>query len=142
MAVRVTVSASAAILGNTGGIEAVFPAGAILEGRSGSQPASAALAATGTLLCSITLPADPWAAADALTGKVSKQGVWSDAAADAAGTIGHWRLKQAADAGSTDGSDERIDFAASGDGVTVDNPTVTLGQPVTVNTLSMSIAAP
>ena len=61
-----------------------------LEIRSGSQPASANDAATGTVLATISLPADAFGAAAA--GVASKAGTWQDAAADADGTAGWFRM--------------------------------------------------
>ena len=71
-----------------------FPQGSILEIRSGSKPASANTAASGTLGASITLHASPWAAASA--GVVAKNGTW-EATATATITAGWARLRNAAD---------------------------------------------
>ena len=65
-----------------------------LEIRSGAAPANCAAADTGTLLASITLPAD-WLTA-ASNGAVSINGTWQDASADATGTAAHFRIKTGA----------------------------------------------
>src|SRR3954469_8550000 len=111
MTIRLTNSAKNAILDT--GFDAIFNSG-ILEIRSGAQPASADNAATGTLLASMTLPADAFAAASG--GSKAKLGTWQDTSADNAGTAGWYRLKQSTDAGSTDGTDERMDGSVTATG--------------------------
>jgi hypothetical protein len=64
-----------------------------LEIRSGAVPANAAAADSGTVLATINLPAD-WAAA-AASGAKTFLGTWQDAAADAGGIAGHFRIKAA-----------------------------------------------
>lgn len=56
---------------------------------SGSAPSATSDAATGTMLCEITLPSD-WAA-NASGGQKTKSGTWSGTGA-AAGTAGYFRL--------------------------------------------------
>lgn len=111
---------------------ALFPAGAILEIRSGASPGAEA-AATGTLLASITLPATPWAAASA--GAVAKQGTWQDASADGAGTAAHYRLRNAADTHRIDGTVGQ----GSGD-LSLDNTVIAVAQVVTISTFSLTLA--
>lgn len=60
-----------------------------LQIRSGSPPANCAAAASGTLLCEITLPSDWMAAASG--GSKAKTGTWQGTAA-ATGTAGHYRI--------------------------------------------------
>lgn len=57
---------------------------------TGTQPASANDAATGTVLAAITLPADAFAAA--VGGVISLAGTWQDPAANADGTAGWFRF--------------------------------------------------
>lgn len=76
-----------------------------LEIRSGAQPANVAAAATGTLLCSITLPADCLTAPS--SGAVSKNGTWSgtgEAAAGGGTAAGHFRFKTSGGAAVMDGA--------------------------------------
>ncbi len=56
---------------------------------TGAQPASANDAASGTLLCTITIPSPAFGAAAA--GVISKSGTWS-ASAGASGTAGYARI--------------------------------------------------
>ncbi len=137
MTIRATPAARNAILDT--GFDAIFNSG-VLELRTGTQPASANDAASGTLLWSETLPADAFAASAA--GSKAKAGTW-EAAAVAAGSAGWYRLKQTADAASTDGTDERVDgsVTATGGGgdLTLDNVVLAVGQSVTITTFSVSI---
>jgi hypothetical protein len=103
-----------------------FPAGSVLELRSGAPP-GAENAASGTLLVSITLPATPWAAAAG--GSKSKQGTWSDVGV-ALGVIGHYRLRNAADTRREDGT---VTATGGGGDAVVDNVNVAIGQVVTVS---------
>lgn len=63
----------------------------VLELRTGSPPANCAAADSGTLLSSTTLPGN-WMD-DAASGVKVKAGSWAGAAT-AAGTVGHFRIKQ------------------------------------------------
>jgi hypothetical protein len=99
-----------------------------LEFYSGAQPASADNAATGTLLAAVDpLPADAFNAA--ASRQKAKAGTWEDLAANAAGTIGWARLRNAGDT-------KRIDFSVTATGgggdITVDNTVVAVGKKVTI----------
>jgi hypothetical protein len=75
-------------------IETTIGTAAIMRIRSGAMPATCATADAGTILSAITLPAD-WLLA-AAAGVKAKSGTWSDAAADAAGLAGHFRVYDSA----------------------------------------------
>jgi len=126
-------------IGNAGaGIN--FDSG-VLEIRSGAAPGPNA-ADGGTLLASITLPADAFGAASA--GAMAKAGTWQDASADATGTAAHFRIKQSGDAGGATGStDERIEgtvTATSGGGdIELDNTSIAAGQQVTISSFSLNL---
>lgn len=72
-------------------IESHIGASPTLEVRTGSPPATLATADSGTLLTTITLPADWMAAASA--GSKAKSGTWTDATASASGVPGFFRIK-------------------------------------------------
>lgn len=95
--------------------------------RSGPPPANCAAADTGTVLATIPLPAD-WAA-DAANGAKTLLGTWTDTAADAAGTAGHYRI-----VGTGSVVDEQGTVTATGGGgdITLDNPTLAVGQQITI----------
>lgn len=109
-----------------------FPAGSILEIRTGAPP-GAENAAAGTLLVSITLPATPWAAA--ASGSKAKNGAWSAAAA-ATGTAGHFRLKNAAGTKLEEGT---VTATGGGGDMTIDNTSIASGQTVTVTTYTRTL---
>lgn len=128
-------------------LEASFNSGAgdtfdsgVLEFRTGAQPALADDAPTGTVVASIALPADSFGTAAARA--IAKAGTWSDTSADATGVIGWARLRETGDGGASSTTDRRVDFAVSESGgggdIIVDNTDVNIGQPITVQTLSLS----
>lgn len=132
MAVQLSVAARNARLD---AIETTAGASAKLQIRSGAQPASAATAASGTLLCEIALPADYMAAASA--GSKAKSGTWSGTGA-AAGTAGHFRVVDTA--GTTCHIQGSITATGGGGDMTLDNTSIASGQTVTVNTFTLSDA--
>lgn len=75
--------------------------------KVGAQPADADQAPIGAVLATIVIPADGFSAA--ALGIKAKLGTWS-VAASAAGTIGHARMQQTTDLGTTNITDERHDF--------------------------------
>lgn len=120
-------------------INTEFPAGSVLELRTGAAPGVTA-AATGTVVATVTLPATPWAAAAART--KAKNGTWSDPSADAAGTLGHFRMRAAADANGASATAIRIEgsITATGGGgdMTVDNIVVAAAQLITITSFSLT----
>lgn len=112
--------------------DTLFPAGALLQIRTGAPP-GAENAASGTLLAEITLPATPWAAA--ASGSKAKNGVWSVAAV-AAGTAGHFRLKNAGDTHREEGT---VTATGGGGDATLDNTSIAVGQTVTVTTYTRTL---
>ena len=76
-------------------IETAIGASAVLKIRTGAAPASCAAADSGTVLASLSLPAD-WMAA-ASDGVKAKSGTWEDVNADASGIAEHFRIYAADD---------------------------------------------
>ena len=111
--------------------ETTIGTSAILKIRTRAQPADCATADSGTVLATLNLPSD-WMAA-ASSGSKAKTGTWSDASADASGTIGHFRVYDSG--GST--CHMQGTAGTSGDLVT-DASTTTTGQTVTVNTFTLT----
>lgn len=104
--------------------------GGTLEIRTGSQPASADHAATGTLLCTISVPNPAFAAPSG--GAVSKTGTWSGIAV-ASGTAGWARLK------SSSGTYVRdFSVAETGADLIIDDDNVVSGGVVTVTALTFT----
>jgi hypothetical protein len=75
-------------------IETTTGASPLLRVFTGTMPANCAAASTGTQLAQATLPAD-WMAA-AASGSKALSGTWQDAAADASGLAGYYRILDSA----------------------------------------------
>lgn len=103
-----------------------------LEIRTGAPPANCAAADSGTLLASMTLPSDWMSAASG--GSKSKLGTWEDLLANAAGTAGHYRIKQ----GATCHEQGTVTATGGGGDMTVDNTSIAVNQKVTVTTFVRS----
>lgn len=103
-------------------VETTIGASPTLEIRTGAPPANCAAADTGTVLATIALPADWMAAASA--GAKALLGTWQDAAADAAGTAGHFRIK----AGVTCHIQGTVTVTGGGGDMTVNNTSFGVGQ--------------
>jgi hypothetical protein len=114
----------------------------ILEIRSGAQPATADLAPTGTVLASITLPADSMAASVNPGATTAKAGTWQDASADATGTAGWFRIRASGDAGTTNNTDRRIDGACTATGgggeLELQNLSIAVAQQITVTSATFT----
>lgn len=114
------------------GVEVVAGASAIIKIRTGAPPANCATADAGTVLATVNLPAD-WMSAAANRSKAA-QGSWLDAAADAAGTAGHFRLYK------NDGVTCVLQgtVAVAGGDMNVDNLVFAVGQQFTIQSFTLS----
>ena len=110
----------------------------LLRMYSGTIPANCAASITGTLLAEIALPADPMAAASG--GTKAKSGTWQDASANATGTVTHFRMLRTD--GTTCTLQGTVTATGGGGDMTVDNTSVATGQPVTVNTFTLTAPNP
>lgn len=115
-------------------IESTIGASAVLKLRTGALPANVAAADTGTVVSTISLPVD-WMAA-AASGSKAISGTWQDTAADATGTIGHFRVY--ASDGITCHLQGDVTLTAGGGAMTVDNTSVNAGQQITVTTFTLT----
>lgn len=143
MTVRLSTQLRTNLAGTTG-FGTTFANG-VMEIYSGTQPATADAAVTGTLLGTVTLNSGafvPGAATNGLTfaaaaaGAVSKSGVWSFNGI-AAGTAGWFRLKgNAVDAGALSTVLPRLDgsVAVSGADLNLSNIAIAIGAPNTIDT--------
>lgn len=109
-------------------LEATIGASAVLKIRTGAQPATCATADSGTVLATLSLPAD-WMAASS-GGVKAKSGAWQDLSADAAGTAGHFRIY--ASDGTTVHMQGSITLSGGGGDLTLDNTNIAVGQSVTI----------
>lgn len=114
--------------------ESAIGTSAVLKIRSGSVPASVATADSGTVLATLTLPSD-WMAA-ASSGSKAKSGTWEDAAADATGTAGHFRIY--ASDGTTAHAQGTITATGGGGDMTLDNTSIASGQTVTISSFTIT----
>jgi hypothetical protein len=112
--------------------DATFNSGT-LEIRTGASPGAGATA-TGTVLATVALPADAFAAA--VAGVKARSGTWEDTAADASGIAGHYRLRNAAGTRVTDGD---ITVTGGGGAMTVDSVNFTAGQDFLITSFAFSI---
>ncbi|NGQ93376.1 hypothetical protein G5V65_21040 [Rhodobacter sp. HX-7-19] len=113
-------------------IETTIGTAPTLEIRSGSVPANAAAADSGTLLASMTLPSD-WLAA-ASSGSKTLLGTWQDASADATGTAGHFRIKVS----GTCHIQGTVTATGGGGDMTLDNTSIASGQQVTITSFTLT----
>ncbi len=114
-------------------IETTIGTAPTLELRSGAAPADCAAADSGTLLASMALPSD-WLGA-AAAGAKTLLGTWQDPSANAAGTVGHFRIKQ----GATCHIQGTVTITGGGGDITLDNNVLALGQQVTVTAFTLSM---
>lgn len=98
---------------------------------TGSQPAAGG-AATGTLLVTITLPADAMAAGSG--GVASKSGTWSGTAGDT-GTAGWFRIESSAGSRWYDGA---VTATGGGGEIELTSTSITSGQTVTITSFSVT----
>ena len=145
MTLRISTGLATLLAGTTGFSSAM--ANGVIDIYSGTQPASADAAATGTLLGTVTLNAGaftPGSTTNGLTfaaasaGTVSKSGVWSFVGI-AAGTAGWFRFRgNAPDAGGISTALPRLDgsVATSGANLNLSNISIAVGAPTTVDTFT------
>jgi hypothetical protein len=117
-------------------IETVIGPGAVIKMRTGVQPANNAAADSGTVIATITTAADFMAAANAGAKAFSNLPL-TDLAADAQGTIAHYRV-YAAD-GTTCGMQGTVTLTGGGGDMTVDNNVVQAGQQFSITSWSINM---
>lgn len=122
MSVQYSVSVRNAMLD---AIEVATGAAAKLYFYSGAQPANCAAAASGTLIATMTLPADWMNAASG--GTKTLLGTWS-VAASASATAGYYRITD--NAGTT--CHEQGSVGTSGTDIVLDNNVINSGQTITI----------
>lgn len=139
MALTLNVTARNVILDS--GLNAAFNGG-LFRIYSGTKPATANLAPTGTLLASVTA-ADFFAAAS--SGSVALNAAMTDSSANATGTAGYFRFSAASDTDALDAAYARIDgtVTATGGGgdITLDNTSITSGQSVSITSFTFTMPA-
>lgn len=115
-------------------IETAIGASPILRIRTGAPPANCAAARTGAVLATMTLPADFMAAASG--GSKGLSGTWQDAAADAAGTAGHFEIMDAT--GTTCHIQGSITATGGGGDMEIQNTSIAIGQQINVTAFNIT----
>jgi hypothetical protein len=101
--------------------------------RTGAPPANAAAARTGTVLATMTLPADFFA--NAVAGLKQLLGTWQDTAADATGTAGHFEIVQ----GATCHIQGTVTGTGGGGDMEIQNTSIATGQQITVTQFNLNL---
>lgn len=115
-------------------VEVTIGTSAVLKLRTGSKPATCATADSGTVLATLSLPSDWMSAASA--GAKALLGTWQDAAADASGDAGHFRVY--ASDGTTCGIQGTVTATGGGGDMTVANITLVATQIVNVTSFGLT----
>lgn len=134
MTKQLSVSARNAMLD---AFETAVGVSAILKLRSGAPPANCAAADSGTVIATIALASD-WMSAASSGSKAFSSMPLTDASADNAGTLGHYRLY--ASDGTTCHDQGTITATGGGGDMTVDNTSVAAAQQVQVTSWSINMA--
>ena len=108
--------------------EAAIGTAPVLELRTGAPPANCAAGDSGSLLASLTCPAD-WQG-NSSGGVTAKAGTWAGTVLGA-GSVGHYRFKNS---GGTCHEQGTVTITGGGGDLTMNNPVLEIGQPVTMNT--------
>lgn len=115
-------------------IEAAIGASAVLKIRTGAPPTNCGTADAGTVVATIALPAD-WMGAAAAASK-AMSGTWSDSAADAAGTAGHFRVY--ANDGVTCHIQGTVTATGGGGDMELDNTVFAVGQAFSITSFTIN----
>lgn len=117
-------------------IESTIGTSAKLRLYTGSMPADCATAASGTLVAEMSLPSD-WMAA-ASSGSKALSGTWEDVNANAAGTVGYFRILDSG--GTNTGIQGTVTISGGGGDMTLDNNVVALNQKITITSFTLTDA--
>lgn len=113
------------------GLDSAFNSGTLTI-RTGSAP-GAGSTATGTVLATVTLPADAFAAASSRT--KAKSGTWEDTSADASGTAAHFRI-----VGGSNIIEGTVTATGGGGDMTVDNVVFAAAQAFAITSFSLGLS--
>jgi mono/diheme cytochrome c family protein len=115
-------------------IESTIGTSAVLKLFDGTLPANCGTADAGTVVASMSLQSD-WMAASS-SGSKAKSGTWSDASADATGTVDYFRLY--ASNGTTCHMQGTVTATGGGGDLTLDNVSVASAQVVTITGFTLT----
>lgn len=116
-------------------IESTIGASAIMKIFTGAQPANTSAADSGTVLATLSLPADYLAAA--ASGSKAKSGTWDDNSADNTGAAAHFRIY--ASDGTTCHFQGSVTATGGGGDLTVNNTSFAATQPFTITAFSIAM---
>src|SRR4051812_1825331 len=105
-------------------IETAIGVSAVLKIRTGAAPANCGTADSGTVLATMTLPAD-WMT-NAASGAKALLGTWQDLLGDAAGSAAHFRIYDSG--GATCHIQGTVTATGGGGDLTLDNVSIAVGQ--------------
>lgn len=131
MAIQLSVAVRNARLDS---IETTAGTSAILRLRSGAAPANCGTADSGTILAEIACPSD-WLNA-AASGSKTLSGTWQDPAANAAGTVGHFRLYDSS--GTVCHLQGSVTITGGGGDMTLDNNVLAVGQVINITSFTLT----
>jgi hypothetical protein len=121
------------------GLATAFDTTGRINVYTGAQPATADTAASGTLLGTLTLSSDSFAAAS--SGAIAINSVTSDTSADATGTAGYVRFYRTGDTapGSAGNgtTDRRLDLLIGTD-ISIDNASVVTGGTIALSAYTLT----
>lgn len=136
MATRITQAAAKAAVDS---VTALLNSGTV-EIRTGSQPASANTAASGTLLGTLTLNATAFGAATTASPSVATaNAITSDTAADATGTAGWFRAYRSSGNGGAAVVDGSITLSGGGGDMIFDDTAVITGGTLAFSSWTISL---
>lgn len=115
-------------------IETAVGTSAVLKIRTGAPPTNISDSDSGTVLATLSLPSDWMAAASG--GAKALSGTWSDAAADADGTAGHFRIY--ASNGTTQHIQGTVTASGGGGDMIINNTSITTGGVVSVTSFTLT----
>lgn len=118
-------------------VETTAGASVLFRIRTGAPPANCAAARTGTILVSMTLPADWMAAASG--GTKSKSGTWADVGI-ANGTAGHFEIMDSG--GTTCHVQGTVTAGGGGGDCIIDNTSIAVSQNVSVTAMTLTDGNP
>lgn len=131
MAIKLSTAVRDALLD---AVETTVGSNAILKFFTGAAPASPASGNSGIEIAILSLPSD-WLAT-ASNGSKSKLGTWQDAAADASGTIGHFRIY--ASDGTTCHMQGSVTATGGNGDIKLSTVAVNAGQPININSFTLN----
>jgi hypothetical protein len=122
-------------------INTALGANAVLRIYANAVPASCTTNDTNAVLANMSIndaANSNFCLGAAANGAIAKIGTWQDAAADANGNAGHWRIYTSANAGANLNASLQGNCAAANGDMTLDNVNIAINQTVTVTGFTLT----